>query len=73
VRYPLDNDLQIRIEDEEADSLAFQQQLPDRLLKKIVNDLLGNRQLETSVRLTLLQDVVIEGELPEGFLKVIDL
>jgi hypothetical protein len=73
VRYPLDNDLQIRIKDEEADSLAFQQQLPDRLLKKIVNDLLGNRQLETSVRLTLLQDVVIEGELPEGFLKVIDL
>jgi hypothetical protein len=49
MRYPLDNDLQIGIEDEQANSLALQQQLSDRLLEKILDDLSGNRQIQTAV------------------------
>ena len=59
-------------EDEEPNSLAFQEQLADRFLEKVVTDLGGNRQIETPVRFVFFEDVVVQDELSQGPLKVVD-
>jgi hypothetical protein len=68
----VDDDPRFRIEDQELDSLSLQEQLADRLLKQIVVNLPGYCQVETPIRLTLFQDVVVKDELSQGFLEIVN-
>jgi hypothetical protein len=47
-------------ENEEPNALAFQEQLADRFLEKVIENLGGNCQIEAPVRFALFEDIVVQ-------------
>lgn len=50
----------VGFEDEEPNSLAFQEQLTDRFLEKVIEHLGGNCQIESLVRFAFFENVVVQ-------------
>jgi hypothetical protein len=69
----LDDDSLYWVEEKEPQMRSPHDQLSDRLLEKLFEDLPSDSQMDKAVRLGLRQDFTIENILPEGVFQVGDL